>query len=220
MLAMGFVSVLLLAIALTVIQIGNIYNRGITYKDVNQDGSSIATELQNSISQTIPFSLPSSDYYQDKAWGGRLCTNKYSYIWNYGPALDPANSNYSNRNVYSGSPTSEIHFVKVLDPSNEYCKTPTKPVDPPPSSVDLLDSGQHELVIHSFDINTNASSTDLITGQTLYNIVFQLGTNNQNALKLESGYWLCKSSSENGSDPLYCSVNQYNITARAGNKAI
>ena len=219
MLAMGFVSVLLLAIAMTVIQIGNIYNRGITFKDVNQDGSSIANELQNSIGQTVPFLLTSPDYYHnDVSVGGRLCTNKYSYIWNYGQELSSTPMN-PNRNVFDGS-SSEIHFVKALDPSNEYCKDPIKKINPD-GSIDLLDSGQHELVIHSFDISSSSTSTDPRTGQTLYNIVFQLGTNGNGSVRLDSGtYWICKPPSESGSDPLYCSINQYSITARAGNGPI
>src|SRR5450759_2265716 len=87
MLAMAFVSALLLAIAMTVIQIGNIYNRGITYKNVNQVGSSLVSELQRSIASNAPFDVSingvgEGEHYINKGWGGRLCTGQYSYIWN------------------------------------------------------------------------------------------------------------------------------------------
>lgn len=83
MLAMTFVAALLIAIALTVIQISNIYNKGLTMKEVNQVGRSISDDLVRSISQSQSFAVP-SDSYVTKDWGGRLCTGKFSYmeLWN------------------------------------------------------------------------------------------------------------------------------------------
>ena len=57
MLAMAFVSALLIAVAMTVIQIASIYNRGITLKDVNQTGSSVASELQRNIAGSASFNI-------------------------------------------------------------------------------------------------------------------------------------------------------------------
>ena len=51
MLAMTFISVLLLAIAMTIIQIGTIYNRGVTLKEVSQAARSISDELNRSITR-------------------------------------------------------------------------------------------------------------------------------------------------------------------------
>ena len=226
--AMGFVSVLLIAIAMTVIQIGNIYNRGITLKDVNQAGRSLTSELLRSINQSAPFLL--SNRYVQQNWGGRLCLGQYSYIWNYGKALTPPLD--SNRNVFSDS-VNEIRFVKVLDPNASYC---TKSVvgdyiDVLSSeAVELLNVGQHNLAIHDFIITTTLDdpSTPLVnenttgdskTGQQLYSIVFTIGTNDQLALDFSDGLIVCKPPSETaeGADPSYCSINQFNILARSGN---
>lgn len=81
MLAMTFVSALLLAIAMTVIQISNVYTRGLTLKEVNQAGRTISTELKRGISQSAPFAVPGPKYVV-QPWGGRLCVGQYSYIWN------------------------------------------------------------------------------------------------------------------------------------------
>jgi len=219
MLAMGFVSVLLIAIAMTVIQIGNIYNRGIMLKDVNQAGRSIASELQRSINQTAPFLI--NDKYVDQDWGGRLCLGQYSYIWNYGAAIDSTPD--LNRNVYSGS-TNEIRFVKVFDPNTSYCTrslVDSKYKDVIFSdAVELLNIGQHNLAIHNFTINTSSTASDSKTGQQLYNLEFMIGTNDQAALMFDlAGAVTCKPPSEvaTGADPSYCSINQFNIVARAGN---
>ena len=50
MLAMTFISVLLLAIAMTIIQIGNIYNKGTTVKEINQAARAIADDVSRSAS--------------------------------------------------------------------------------------------------------------------------------------------------------------------------
>lgn len=219
MLAMGFVSLLLIAIAMTVIQIGSIYDRGITLKDVNQAGRSLTSELQRSINQTTPFLL--SDRYVQQSWGGRLCLGQYSYIWNYGSAI---NSLDSNRNVYSPTSSDEIRFVKVLDSNASYC---TKfnglyiPIDSKSDPVELLNVGQHNLAIHSFAISAPLTAGDSKTGQQLYDIEFMIGTNNQTALIYNTDETTCLAPGDKEAnkeaDPSYCSINKFNILARAGN---
>lgn len=203
MLAMGFVSALLLAIAMTVIQIGNIYNKGITYKNVNQAGSSIANELQRSISGGKPFDL--SEDFINKEWGGRLCTGQYSYIWNYGKAISESNSNL---NKYSDD-NAVIRFVKSPDIGAEYCKDSSSSINFS-NSVELLSKGQFDLVIHNFNITSDPSAVDGSTGQQLYNIEFLIGTNDEDTLNAD------KTACEIGSDQTYCSVSRFNITVRAG----
>lgn len=225
MLAMGFVSVLLIAIAMTVIQIGNIYNHGLTLKDVNQAGRSLASELQRSIAESSPFDINSgveSRYIQQGApgnyWGGRLCVGQYSYIWNYGKALDIAlkTGDTSRLNVYLGS-TNQIRFVKVVDPNANYCSETSKKIDPT-NAIELLNVGQHNLAIHDFVISTSLSSGDSKIGQQLYSLEFTIGTNDQNALTTsDTGTVICKAPNQSGADPAYCSINQFDIVALAGN---
>lgn len=212
MLAMGFVSVLLIAIAMTVMQIANIYNRGMTLKDVNQAGRSLSSEIQRSIVGNARFDL--STRYVSQSWGGRLCLGQYSYVWNYGVDISKSNSN-----AYSNSGNS-IRFVKALDPGASYCTTPNKKVDYN-SSTELMAVSEHDIAVHNFSISSSAAATDYKTGQQLYNVNFVVGTNDQNALKDDplTGFKICKSPSESGSDLAYCAVGQFNVIARAGNKA-
>jgi hypothetical protein len=249
---MGFVAALLIAIAMTVIQIGNIYNRGLTLKEVNQAGRSIAGELQRSIAASNPFKFNAdqgagSQYLKDKVginelkryipldWGGRLCVGQYSYIWNYGKAIQAGDT--SKLNVYSDSDNT-IRFIKVLDPTSTYCTETNKKIEPTAQPIELLDSSQHDLAIHYFKITTTADdlTTPLInedtafdsnTGQRLYSIEFLIGTNDWGTLPDGSGSdstltgsldtTACKPPSELGADPSYCSVSQFDIVARAGN---
>lgn len=222
MLAMSFISVLLIAIALTVIQISNVYNRGITLKDVNQAGRSISAELNRSISQSSLFNIDSGDDSQfivQGDWGGRLCVGQYSYIWNYGKYLEKGDK--MTLNLYQGDDTSSSdtsipipRFVKALDPGASYCRDSSKKIDPD-SSVELLNVGEHNLALHKFTISSSPTATDSKTNQRLYSIEFVLGTNDQDALNYESDIQ-CKPPSQEGADANYCSVNIFDLVVRAG----
>jgi prepilin-type N-terminal cleavage/methylation domain-containing protein len=243
-LAMAFVAALFLAIAMTVIQIANIYNRGLTLKEVNQAGRSISSELQRSISSGASFTIDPSvgddyvhikviSYYIPQTFGGRLCVGKYSYIWNYGADLAnyPNISKDSNLNVYFDKEKTPIRFVKVFDPTSNYCaniadgsatggKYITSHTTDSYDAIEMLNIGEHGLVIQSFKVLSTVSSKDAKTGQQLYSIEFVVGTNNQDALDFTSGPEIsCKSPEKTGSDPLYCAVNRFNITARSGSKS-
>lgn len=214
-LSMSFISVLLLAIAMTVMQISSIYNKGVTLKATNQAGRSIGYELQKSISQVMPFNIdvdnPSSRYVTNE-YGGRLCTGQYSYVWNYGSKISDSRRNrYSvpNNNV-------NINFIKVVDSNANYCTDVSSVIDYS-KSVELLPPGEHNLAVHSFDVVSNYMISDPKTNRRLYNIQYTIGTNNQSALTGgSSAATKCKDPGQSGSDPDYCSVNQFNISVLAG----
>ena len=210
MLAMTFLSVLLLAIAMTVIQVSNIYTRGLTLKEVNQAGRAISAELKSGISGSAPFAIPGAKYVQ-QTWGGRLCVGQYSYIWNYGATLNNPSADGTNSNVYSNS-TNKIRFVKVPDSSGMYCSISAKAIDSN-GAVEMLASGDRDLAIHSFSIVND--STDARSSQGLYSISYVLGTNNQTALM--PGTTSCRPPTDSASDLNYCSINRFDIVARAMN---
>jgi hypothetical protein len=151
MLAMAFISMLLLAIALTLVQIANIYNHGNISKDVNTSSRAISDELTSAFTSSGSFSLLPADHHyvvmsrSGIPIGGRLCMGEYSYIWNYAAALSPVGT-YPNpspdttRNIYNlpgatpsqlaatnyvqvGSTAArhEISLVKAPDASGAYC---------------------------------------------------------------------------------------------------
>ena len=102
MLAMVFVSVLLLAIALTAIQSGRLYNRGTILRSINQAGRDISDNLRRDFlqanSQKINLGADPADMLgsviEHKSasgkTGGRICLGYYSYVWN--DAVDDAAS--------------------------------------------------------------------------------------------------------------------------------
>jgi prepilin-type N-terminal cleavage/methylation domain-containing protein len=210
MLAMTFVSALLLAVAMTVIQISHIYTRGLTVKEVNQAGRSLAIELKRGVSQSAPFAVPGAKYV-NQAWGGRLCVGQYSYVWNYGTTLNNATTDKNNSNVYTDGKT-KMSFIKVPDSAGAYCSTLGSLIDNT-NAVEMLASGDNNLAMQSFSITNN--STDPASGEAIYSISYIIGTNDQAALN--PSYTSCKAPDQSGSDLNYCSINQFYIVVRALN---
>lgn len=229
-LSMGFVAALLLAVVLTVIQIGNIYNKGIVLKAVDQVGRFLSNDIKNTISQStsfsvvaapIPLPIPNTiDYKYIKQKdglghdvGGRLCMGKYSYVWNYGKAI---NKSYSGLNKNDSGET--IRFVKVVDDTGYYCKETAPGVYHninTSQSTELLKSGDYQTAIHSFNI-TEVVPMDPKTKQTIYKVSFLLGTNDNESI--QDTYQDCKTPKQSSEqDSSYCALNYFQLLVRSGN---
>lgn len=224
LLAMSFVSLLLMAITLTVIQIGNIYTKGLTLRAVDQVGQAVSNDIRRSIEGSRPLDVgttaiggqnyrPSVSVGGDinDPDGGRLCTGSYSFIWNNGKAL----TNPVNKYDVSAD---TIRLVKVPDNGGLYCSDPSRPVDHA-TAVEMLSAGDRELAIQSFSIESVAKNPDL--QQALYQITLEVGTNDQEAINRSRGIssidTSCKPPSEEANLKDYCAVNKFEFTARAGN---
>jgi prepilin-type N-terminal cleavage/methylation domain-containing protein len=223
MLAMTFISVLLVAIAMTTIQISNIYNKGITLREVNQAGRAVSSELQRSIASSVPFDVtPKSDNspgtenskYVVRDGGGRLCLGNYSYAWNYGKTLVGGAGAPAVYNKYDDTGNTPVRFAKIEDAGGALCADVTTAV-PKAKSTELLSTGDRDLVLHSFAVTE--TSSDAGTNQALYAITMVVGTNDRQQLTTDDTS--CKPPSAGVGDENYCSVNQWDIIARAGNKA-
>lgn len=222
MLAMTFISVLLVAIAITTIQISNIYNKGITLREVNQVGRSLSDELQRSIASSTPFDVTpkvdespatATSKYVVRDGGGRLCLGNYTYAWNYGKALTGGTGAPAVFNKYNDN--TSVLFAKVADASGELCENAAleQPIERD-KATDLVSSGDRDLVVHSFTIAR--TSEDANAGQALYAISMVIGTNDRE--QLVTGSTSCKPPATGVGDEDYCSVNRFDLVARAGNK--
>ena len=215
MLAMTFIAFLLVIIAMTTIQISHIYNKGLTLREVNQVGRSVSEDLQRSIGASAPFDVDVSSLttrYILNDGGGRLCIGRYSYAWNYGKSLMGDSGAPAAFNKYDDNTL--VRFAKVNDASASLCTDPTRSV-PKADATEMLAAGDRDLAVHKF-IVTNAS-TDTQSSQALYAISMILGTNDQT--QLSTGDASCRPPAEGNGNEDYCSVNQFDIVVRAGNKS-
>lgn len=221
MLAMTFIAVLLVAIAITTIQISAIYNKGITLREVNQAGRAVSDELQRSIASAVPFDVTpkidaspetATSKYVVRDGGGRLCLGRYTYAWNYGRAITGGSGAAAVFNKYNnGDP---VRFAKVTDPSGSLCADPTLSINRADAS-EMLTSGDRDLVVH--DMTVASGATDATTGQAIYAISIVIGTNDSEQLTTNDRS--CQPPADGAGKEDYCSVNQFDIIARAGNKS-
>ncbi len=219
MLAMIFVSVLLLAIAFTIIQIGAIYTRGMTLKEVNQTSRDISDDLRRTVAGSEAFSL-TTDYVTNSA-GGRLCTGTYSYVWNYAKALASGDTNLT---TYEANAGTVLRLVKVPDPGKLYClKAPNGALqyrqirlNDTSTAQELLKAGDRQLSLHQFTVTSGPGLSDPVTGQQLYSILFAIGTGRVEALNADQS--ACLPPGDPNSDLLYCAVQQFTLVVRAGNR--
>lgn len=212
---------LLVAVAMTTIQIGNIYNKGITLREVNQAGRAVSSELQQSIASSAPFDVtpkvdnsPSTatSKYVKLPGGGRLCLGNYSYAWNYGSALAGGPGAPALYNKYDDN--TPVHFAKVADAGGALCSNMNTTVARA-NATEILTTGDRDLVVHDFTIAQ--TSSDPSTSQAIYSLSMVIGTNDRQQLTTDNTS--CKPPATGVGDQDYCSVNRFDIVARAGNKA-
>ncbi len=212
MLAMSFVSILLIAIAVLTINISNIYTRGITLRDVNQAGQTISSDVERTIAGSTRESIQSSNYIEQDEGSGRLCLGNYSYAWNSAKSIKDAAGDTSNLfNRYSGARQNEtIRFVKVQ--GDDICRNLTPaPASAsygtiPATATELLDEGDRSLAIHTFTASS-ASETQL------FSIRFMVGTD----IGAIDGQG-CRPPNDAQSNMEYCAVNEFEFVAWAGVK--
>lgn len=227
MLAMSFVSVLLVAIAMLTIQISNIYTRGITLKQVNEAGLEVSNDMQRAIQSSDIFVVDMQDVENNtrdtlvqfnndqsgKSQAGRLCLGSYTYVWNYGTLLVNQEEDGTNSglvNVFEDSSRPDIRFVKVNDSGKALCRRDVNDEYPKipagDATTELLVTGDRDLALHKFTINSNEEGG-------LYSVSFTIGTNNQQALTSDREG--CKPPVETDGFSEYCSVNTFDIVARS-----
>lgn len=220
LLAMSFVAVLLLTIAVTVIQIGNMHSKGMTLRNVDQAARVITSDVRRIVGQSQPFALESNLTYQRHPSssvgdpdGGRLCTGDYTYVWNFGKSLSNPINKYETGD-------DQIRFARVRDNGGAYCADPTKNIKNS-DATELLAANSRDLAVQSFTVEL--LTPDDNSGQAMYFFRMQVGTNNQEAIDRKPDPVLtinasCKPPSEESGLQNFCAVNQFDFTAVAGNK--
>lgn len=218
MLSMSFIAVLLLAIAMTIIQIGTIYNKGIIAKDLNQTARQVSDDFSRTASQSNDLTIATDLRYNSA--GGRLCFGGYSYIWNTARAIqtnDDGLTRYIGRTNIPG-------LVKVPDVGRIYCSVTSvggfvhediRAADAN-LSQELLQEGDSKLGVQQLTIIPESVVRDTTTNQVLYTLNLILGTGNYTAMNATQS--ACLTPGENDADPVYCTVQPFTIVLRTGSR--
>lgn len=214
MLAMSFVSMLLLAIAMTTIQISQIYTRGITLREVNQAARTVVDDMQRTVGESVYAPIVEGVNYvkATDGSGGRLCLGAYTYVWNTGAGL--LNSNTTN--MYKYDDGALVRFSRVEDIGAKLCGVNANSrVVGRGLATDMLSGGERELVLHAMNVSSEAAAIDERRSQGMYAISIVIGTNGGDEL-ITSGDGACKAPLQSDNED-YCSVNKFDIIVRAGN---
>ncbi|MGV9002039.1 MAG: PulJ/GspJ family protein [Candidatus Saccharimonadaceae bacterium] len=233
MLSMTFVAILLVAIAMTFIQIATVYNRGMTLKEVNQSARDISDDMRRTFASSQVFMVntdgsDSADYVTVKSGaaivGGRLCTGTYSYAWNIAKAIEGADTNLTRVLNVGGVAQYPIRFVRIPDNDKIYClKTggslTNRNINDADAKqmTDLLDAGDHALALQSFSVSTADSAFDVLTKQRLYSVTYTVGSGATSAMNLAASPIKCLDPGSPNANPVYCNVQQFTIVLRVGN---
>ncbi len=227
-LAMSFISALLLAIAMTIIQMSQTYNKGMVLKEVNQSARDINDTLRRSVADTSQVDMDQG--YVTNTAGGRLCLGNYSYIWNTAEALERGDANLTAFEPNAASGWSEdtiLRLVRVEDTSRLYCAEGTsggfiqraiRAEDADKTDI-LLQAGEHTINVLDIAVfpATEApgdTNYDPATGERLITITYRLGTGDVSAMT--ENQTACLPPSDPNSDLAYCNVQEFTIAVSAG----
>lgn len=231
LLAMSFVSLLLMAIALTVLKMGDMYTQGLTLKEVNLAGKSVSDDIGRSIAAATELSVDggAATGFQEQrvggdVLGGRLCTGTVTYVWNLGREIRRSNPT-TLVNKYAGGDTRVIRMIKVVDVGGVYCGVDLPDIEPA-KATDMLPEGDLQLAVQSFAIKQVAHND--VSQQSMFQVVLELGTNDDDSLLSSSEIdtessiptitTSCKPPNDEGSRQEYCAINKFEFTARVGSR--
>ena len=219
MLAMTFISVLLVAVAMTTIYMSRTYSRGVSIKEVNQAGRDVSDYLRRDVIAARPV----GNYFvaadaSGAAGLGRFCLGEFSYVWNPAAALN------SDTFVKYTDTEQPIVFARVKDSQGALC-TATGGVYPVAilrsNATALIESDNYNLAVHDFKA-TRLNDSGAITGNFLYKVEFVLGTNEKDTINegaIGTMDQRCKSPNEKTSNIEFCSINKFETVYYSGGAA-
>lgn len=205
MLAMSFVSVLLVSVAMLTIQISRQYTTGATMKEVNQAGTEISDDIRRTLAETVTGRVKFTKS-ADPTAPTVLCTGQYSYIANK-PDKDTVKVNGQ-----------AVRLAKVRDINGLYCDSASTPI-PPGSATELL-GGDRSLVIRDFSISNVVPAPgtplreDYDAGRMLYTVSLTISTGSTSEIVGNS----CRPPSDVASGAEYCAIDTFSFVARIGNR--
>ena len=227
MLAMAFVSVLLLAIALTAIQAGKLYSRGTTLRNVNQSGRNVSDMLRRDFLQSNAQKIADDgQVIQVKTTDGtvvneRICLGYYSYIWNRVDAMVRATGDNAIQQYivkYDGADARDvaINLVRVVDSGGNLCRKSGTPAVYPKvvdrdMATELLQSPADENFLGIYDFHLKKITAG-DSSEALFALGFTLGTGRTG--EINTADQSCKPPADDESNMEFCAINKFETIVR------
>lgn len=218
LLAMSFVAMLMVAIAVMVMQMSNIMVKGKTFKELNTAGRLINSDLTRNFNSLqsidgwdgrsfVSGATPGASYVRNEL-GGAFCTGDFTYVWNSAAALNNGNGPAQ----YRGPTDNTIRFIRIKDVTKRYCQDSSADVwteIPRDSSqvTEILPPGETDLML--YDIRFRQVGIDAATGQSMINIQYVLGTRGDSGIDVVNSQ--CRPNSDLAN---YCAINRFDLLVR------
>lgn len=208
LLAMTFLSILLIAVTTSTMQIIQVYTKGVTIKSINLAGRDVADMFRRD-------ALASSDALRhitpDKADGlGRLCFGTVSYLWSSADKLQQQSAHRYQNDTGNGDARGDmIVLARVSDAGAQYC-TPNangrySTQVPLSKATELLGSREGDLALRDLSIRRSVDVTD--GANALYLLRFVIGTNEQDTINTTDQ--TCKPPNDDTANYNFCAINVF-----------
>ncbi len=223
MLAMAFISVLLLSITMTAIHVGKMYSRGATLRGINHAGRDVGDVLRRDFLQSDSRRVAQNGgdgvviEIQDagEMMSGRFCLGRYSYLWNVPRVID---EKLSNTAIVRGPDSKPINFVRVIDDDGVLCKEADgvypNQLNHPERITNLLasplDGDGVVLAIHSLRVDPVGATSG--GSEALYRLQYTIGTSKLSELNTINQS--CKPPTEEEANTEFCAINQFDTIVR------
>lgn len=211
-LAMAFVAILLLGVAMTTIHVTRIYQKGLTIRTINQLGREVVGQIRTDIAAASPSSIK----FETAANSGRLCLGSVSYLYNTAEGIHNSNDLIEKPD---GKP---VLFTRVIDIDASWCDRPTgtftkSDLTAGEQTTDLLTNDVIELAVHDLALTVHQpnSSVDDIQ-QALLAFQMQLGTNEAETTTREGSDSKCLPPTASTADFERCFIAEFETVVRAG----
>lgn len=222
-LSMAFVSVLLLAIVMTAIQAGRIYNKGVVLESVNQASRDIGDSIRRDFMQSDAAHVSQTDESGaviilpevGEPMSGRFCLGGYSYLWNYPSVLEAALAGESVSGPVVKRGDTIINFVRVVDDGGSFCASSDgnyeTNIGADRQLMSMLDEkgdqgvvlAIHELGIEPVLANSNSS-------EALFRVNYTIGTSAQAEINGQQ----CRPPADGSANDQFCAINQFEMIVR------
>lgn len=176
-LAMSFLAFIMIFVVIVLLQLMNIYNKGIAMSQINETGRQIADDISN----YIKFAKADSIVYAEG--GERLCTGQVSYLWN---------KDGSSTNKFSDG--SSFSMVRVDDNGAAYCSDLAKRPSASDSGTTILTGSAVSIL--SLTVSQYGSILQM-------KLVLSTAGDNKPVQKDDSS-WTCVGSGGGSSNNPYC----------------
>lgn len=225
-LAMSFVAILLISVAMLSIQLTNQYSRGLTLKEVTQSGTEVSSDIKRTMAQA---QIENGGVRVKNVSGGArvLCTGSYSYIASSPTSLEANNGNGDANAIRVGptGSTTMARFAKVRDLGGTLCGA-VSVLDTNKNFVtddvsELLSGGSRLLSVRDLSVSPNGIPgsghpmyQEFLQGRGIYEVRMTIGAGLNDELDSLTGN--CKPPKNASANFNYCAINSFVFNVRVG----